>query len=197
MQMGFMSVVLWPILPAGALTIAGTLFAIPTALGFLRDWLVVSGRLDPDQSRYRAVQRWLVTASRVYAPPLLRLTVAGGMALVYAAAWPRIWQPETWQALFAGWGVPGAGAIALFLALLGFATTAAVTLGWLGRVAALFLLFPLGFDIVANGLAWYSGAALGADIAILLLGTGPLSLWRPEERYLFVRAGDEGFGEER
>jgi hypothetical protein len=46
-QMGFLSVVLWPILPRPMAVIPGTLFAMATGLGFWRDWLVVSGTIHP------------------------------------------------------------------------------------------------------------------------------------------------------
>ena len=65
----------------------------------------------------------------------------------------------------------------------------------LARVAALPLYFPLGYDIGANGLTWANGLALAATVSIMLLGSGPWSLWRPEERYMLRRAGEPGFGE--
>uniref|UniRef100_UPI0035B2B983 CDP-alcohol phosphatidyltransferase family protein n=1 Tax=Promineifilum sp. TaxID=2664178 RepID=UPI0035B2B983 len=58
-QMGFLSVVLWPIVPRPMALIAGSLFAAATGLGFLRDWLVASGVLDPRHSAYLRVQRFL------------------------------------------------------------------------------------------------------------------------------------------
>lgn len=44
-QMGFLAVVLWPILAPPATTIAGLAFMIPLLIGFYIDWLTVSGRL--------------------------------------------------------------------------------------------------------------------------------------------------------
>ncbi|MEJ2748877.1 MAG: hypothetical protein P8183_13385, partial [Anaerolineae bacterium] len=56
-QMGFMSAVLWPIIPPAGATIAGTIFATATAVSFLRDWLVAIGRIDPQTVRYQQVRR--------------------------------------------------------------------------------------------------------------------------------------------
>jgi hypothetical protein len=72
---------------------------------------------------------------------------------------------------------------------------AALGVGAMARVTALPLYFPLGFDIAANGLTWYNGLALAATVSIMLLGSGPWSVWRPEERFLLRRAGEPGFGQ--
>jgi CDP-diacylglycerol--glycerol-3-phosphate 3-phosphatidyltransferase len=45
-QMGFLAVVLWPILAPPATTIAGFAFMLPLLGGFVLDWLIVSGRIN-------------------------------------------------------------------------------------------------------------------------------------------------------
>ena len=62
--MGFLSVVLWPIMPRPMAIVAGALFAAATGLGFLRDWLVVSGALNPDAPGYDRTQSCLLYTSR-------------------------------------------------------------------------------------------------------------------------------------
>jgi CDP-diacylglycerol--glycerol-3-phosphate 3-phosphatidyltransferase len=84
-QMGFMSAVLWPIVPPAFATIAGTIFAIPTALGFLRDWFLVTGRLDPQADAYRRMQRWLYVATTQQMPPMLRIVLASSVAATFLA----------------------------------------------------------------------------------------------------------------
>lgn len=44
-QVGFISVVLWPVFSPPLTTLVGLLFVIPTLASFSRDWLAVSGRL--------------------------------------------------------------------------------------------------------------------------------------------------------
>ena len=44
-QVGFISVVLWPVFSPPLTTLVGLLFVIPTAVSFSHDWLAVSGRL--------------------------------------------------------------------------------------------------------------------------------------------------------
>jgi CDP-diacylglycerol--glycerol-3-phosphate 3-phosphatidyltransferase len=50
-QMGLVATVLWPPLPALLTRPVGILFMLPMLFGFLRDWLVVSGRLSTDTDR--------------------------------------------------------------------------------------------------------------------------------------------------
>ena len=51
-QMGLVATVLWPPLPAVLTRPVGVLFMLPMLAGFIRDWLIVSGRLtsEPEQS---------------------------------------------------------------------------------------------------------------------------------------------------
>jgi len=187
-QMGFMSAVLWPILPADGSTIAGTLFAIPTTLGFLRDWLVVSGRLDPTHPTYKRIQHYLVTATRLWFPLLLRIILLISLVLLYRTLdnWIR---PFPWQSLITSWGVPGAAVLATVLGIIGLLGLVMVVTGSLGRLMSLALVFPIGFDITSQGLGWVNGIALGCVICLMLLGTGPWSRWPVEEPYMVRRLG--------
>jgi CDP-diacylglycerol---glycerol-3-phosphate 3-phosphatidyltransferase len=192
-QMGFMSAVLWPIMPPAGATIAGTLFAIPTTLGFLRDWLVVSGRLHPTTPSYLRIQRLLVRVTRYWLPLFLRIVLLICMVVIYATVSWRI-RPLPWQTLIESWGVSGAAALATFLGLVGIVGLLMVTTGAMGRIMSLALVFPIGFDMASQGLSWANGTALGIAVYLMLLGTGPLSLWTVEEPYLLRRAGEESEG---
>ena len=184
-QMGFLSAVLWPIVPPAGATIAGALFGAATAASFGRDWLVASGRLDPSTLAYRLWQRRVVVATTVWLPLPLRLALAACLGWI-AASGPA----PAWAGLLAGWGLPAAPLLAnvALAALVGAGT--AVFLGILPRVLTLPLVFPIGFDILTRGLVWPNGLALACAIALMLLGSGPFSLWRPEERFMARRAGE-------
>ena len=189
-QMGFMSAVLWPILPASAATLTGTLFAIPTALGFLRDWLVVSGRLDPTHQTYLRVQSWLVKVTRIVAPPLMRIALLVSMVLMYATL-DRWIRPFPWQDLLESWGVPIHALLATILGIVGILGTIMVVSGSLGRLISIAVVFPIGFDIASRGMNWVNSIALGCTICLMLLGTGPGSLWPVEERFFMKKQGGE------
>lgn len=188
-QMGFLSVVLWPIVPAAMTTVAGTIFAAATGAGFLRDWLVVSGRIDPNAAAYQRAQATAYRLFAVWLPPILRLALVLSMVSVMGAADPLL-RPAAWQALLASWHLPATGLLAGVLAMIALVGTALVGLGIFGRAVAVVMSLPIGFDIATRGLQWDNGVALVAISSIMLLGTGPLSLWRPEDARLGRRLGE-------
>ncbi len=185
-QMGFMSVALWPIVPATTATIAGTLFALATAASFLRDWLVAIGWVDPHTAVYQRWQRRLYWATAVLLPLFLRLVFLICLVMVYI----RI-DMAGWTAVFATWRLPWPETWARFWAMIGVAAGSLIMAGAVGRVMALVMMFPLGFAMLASGANVWNGTAVASAVLIMLLGTGALSLWRPEERFMYRRAGTQ------
>lgn len=188
-QMGFLSVVLWPIVPMPMAVVAGTLFAGATGLGFLRDWLVVSGVIDPNQRGYQRVQGFLYHLFARILPLLWRAILAITLISVLRVVSPLL-QPAAWRELITSWGLPGAASLATALSLIAIIGGVLVFMGVLGRVMSIFLTLPIGFDIATRNLNWDNGLALVSVVFILLFGTGPLSLWPIEERYIYRRLGE-------
>jgi CDP-diacylglycerol--glycerol-3-phosphate 3-phosphatidyltransferase len=190
-QMGFLSAVLWPILPRPMAWIAGLLFGSATAASFLRDWLVVSSVIDPGQPSYQKVQFHLYRLFARQLPLVWRVALALSMSSVFVAAgnWLR---PPAWEALLVSWNVPIAGAMTVFLAVIGIGGTILAVLGVFGRPSAIALVFPVGFDIASRSLQWDNGLALVCAIFLMLLGTGDRSLWPIEERFFQERLGGQG-----
>lgn len=188
-QMGFMSVVLWPIVPPTAAAISGTIFALATSASFLRDWLVVVGWLNPQSAYYTRWQRRLYRLFARILPPVFRLIFAGCIVgLMAQTAVP--WQPTGWATLFSSWRLPWPTCLASLSAVIGLVATVMITLGVMGRLMCLIVVFPIGFDMVVNGPNWLNGTALACAIFIMLLGGGAWSVWRPEERFMVRRAGE-------
>lgn len=187
-QMGFMSAVLWPIVPPLGATIAGTIFAGATAVSFLRDWLVAAGRLDPTTPGYKRWQQRVVWLARRALPPLLRGVLAiTAVLLMLSLSFP----PAPWAALLGAWGLPLAGALASAALLLFGLGAAGIAVGLLGRLFAVLLVFPIAFDFISQGAGFLNATALACAITLMLLGTGPLSLWQPEEYFLTRRFGGQ------
>lgn len=189
-QMGFMSVVLWPVVPASMATIAGTIFGAFTLAGFTRDWLVVSGGINPLSPQYRQAQVGMYRLLAQWLPPIWRLVFVASMASVLSQADPLL-QPAAWRTLLADWRLPAAGAMASLLTILALAGTALVGAGILARLLAIPLALPIGFDMATRGLQWDNALALVAIVFIMLFGAGPLSLWRPEEAFFSRRLGEQ------
>lgn len=190
-QMGFTSVMLWPIVYPPGTTLAGVVFAIPFTASFIRDWLVVSGRLDPASAAYQKARRAASLVFIRWLPLFLRIGVVVLMIevffrvlwaradLVTLVAWPGLLFPR-----FAG----------SVISLVALGATIMLALGVAGRLAALGLLFVASANILARGLHLYNGLVLVSAIALALLGSGLFSCWRPEDAILTRRAGDEEGG---
>ncbi|MCO5197739.1 MAG: CDP-alcohol phosphatidyltransferase family protein [Anaerolineae bacterium] len=189
-QMGFMAAAIWPIVPVGAATIAGVTFGTLTTIGFLRDWLVVIGRIDPSSSLYQQWQRRLFILFKWRLPVLCRAVVVGGMLVLISRNTPW-YQPTAWTALFANYGVPEPEMWAAFFVLIGIVAVAGVVLGAAARLAAFALVFPVGFTFWTVGVTGINSAMLVVLLLIMALGPGKPALWPVEERYVVRRAGDD------
>jgi CDP-diacylglycerol--glycerol-3-phosphate 3-phosphatidyltransferase len=194
LMMGYLSAVLWPIVTRPAATLAGLFFLVPFLATFARDWLVISGWLDPAGERYRRARslgevlllRWFPMPARAVAA----LSLAAGVS-------HRASRLDLQVQVFRQAGLPfGQAAVQLFLILEGIGA-ALLALGIAGRAMAIVLLFPLGFTIVAGGLTPELALSLSGVLAVLILGTGAFSLWRPEARFFGRRPGAPSVQERR
>lgn len=170
-QMGFLSAILWPVLPPALTTVAATVVMIPFLAGFLRDWLVVSGPLDagfpPAERLTAAVERWLPVPVRlaVLLVFLLNLLQTGRLAL------------------FEGQSMPGVAWVTLLGTL--------VIAGVLGRTAGTLLAISVSLAAARWGIAPPGLMLIICGLVLLLLGSGNLSVWQPEEALLRMRHGGE------
>jgi CDP-diacylglycerol--glycerol-3-phosphate 3-phosphatidyltransferase len=186
-QMGFTSVMLWPIVYPPGTTLAGVAFAIPFTASFIRDWFVVSGRLDPASRSYLEIRRVFSLVFTRWLPVFLRIGVVLLMIwVVFHVLWTRI-DPV---ALVAWPGLPSPRFAGLAISLVALGATVMLALGGAGRLAALGLLVAASANILASKLYLYNGFLLVSAIALMLLGSGTFSCWRPEDAILGRRAGD-------
>ena len=170
-QMGYVAVVLWPPFLAQVTAPAGFGFMVPLLLGFAVDWLVVSGRIRPEQPGTADFFRRLASFSVGIFQPALRL------ALVFALIALIVTTTQETTSV----------AYSLFVAL-SCGAALLVLLGVAGRAGALIVLMLL---------AWQPGSAsldpLGAialfiaifsAIGIVLLGCGRFSLWQGDDHWV-------------
>jgi len=186
-QMGFNSVMLWPLVYPPATTLAGVVFAVPFTASFIRDWLVVSGRLDPESHSYLEASRRVTVVFTRWLPVLLRI---GVVAVMIGVFFPVLWSGPDRVQFFAWPRAPFPRLTAMAISLLIPVATLMVALGAAGRLAALGLVTATSANILAGGLHSYSGFLLVTTIALMLLGSGALSCWRPEDAILKRRAGE-------
>jgi len=177
-QMGFVGVILFPILKPPVTTIAASIFMTPFLLGFLRDWLVVCGQLSTDhcqQAIWEIKLQYLFTA---WFPLVLRsMIIIAGFTLLYKTvsadsglnetiSKPMIFLSDLNITIFF---------IILFLSLV---------LGILGRSSALFLSFLVGHFIVNGTPVLEHYFIFISACCLLLTGSGLLSFWQPEDKII-------------
>ena len=177
LMMGYLSVMLWPIVEQPATTLAGLFFLAPFLASFMRDWLVVSGAVDPHGEHYA---RWRMRARSILLL-WIPLPVRAMLVLTFIQQW-------------AGGNAQLAELLVLRdsvwpLILLETVLGVMIGLGIAGRAAAFVLLFPVGLSIAFGGFGPSGALALGGALTILILGTGKFSLWQPEESLFSRRAG--------
>lgn len=165
-QMGFLSAALWPVLGRDALVVIGVCVLLPFVVGFARDWLVVSGRVDRTDANYVRLHRRAGQLLTRMLPLTLRV-----LTPVWTIAW--LWLRE-----------PAAAPLGLsWVALVG---GMAIFLGIAGRLGAVAVILAVAIS-GADGLSPAGWLVLAGAAAILIFGTGPLSLWKPEERYVLEK----------
>jgi CDP-diacylglycerol--glycerol-3-phosphate 3-phosphatidyltransferase len=159
-QMGYVAVVLWPPFQAQLTVVAGVAFMLPLLLGFVVDWLVVSGRIDAARApAFDALAslstRWLQPLLRaVLLLSLLSLCLFEGSALT-----PLL----------------GAGfALAALLVLTGFGA----------RIGALLLLLLWAWQVPFAVTTPLFLTLLFSTIGVLLLGSGRFSLWQGDDQWI-------------
>ena len=157
-QMAFFCVALWPIFGSPATAVAGTLFVAPILLGFVRDWLIVSGTVSPQSPRYRRFERWRDWAG-LWLPPVLR------------------WIGALTAAMFL---LPALSQSPL-VAVLGAASTVSLALGIGARVGAIGLLVATSVGVARVGFQPYDAALMIATIPLIYLGAGRFALWQGED----------------
>lgn len=187
-QMGFMTVMLWPILAPPITTLASLLFAVPLALSFGRDWLVVSGWFDADAPNYQrmrfGVKRW----SEQRIPLLLRVV---GFVVVLFLFFGAPSHTAAWRAYVSEAAIAPLALLFGAMALLSPVAALLFLLGIGARGAAVVLMSTALLDMLATGFAWQTNALLlVCTLWVLQAGSGALSLWAIEEKLLRRRLGE-------
>lgn len=162
MTMGFLVAALLPLFPSELLKLAAFYFMLPLLLGFLWDWLDVTGRLTESGSEKL---RPLVTSLATAQPVVIRTgLLLCGLPVAHS--------------LFVHW--PAA-------AFLWVALWAMMVSGCLGRSAAIAASCLLGVAAERYGYGWIIVAAASCSILLILSGTGKWSVWKPEDNWIRQR----------
>jgi CDP-diacylglycerol---glycerol-3-phosphate 3-phosphatidyltransferase len=190
LQTGFLTFVLWPILSPQITVTAAYLFAIPLLYSFGRDWLVVSGVLDPASHSYQSGRRTIKRIFEQWLPLGARL-LGGWLALII------LWQAapafSAWSRYVTSAETNFLSPLLMVLAILWSIVALLLLAGVAGRGAALLLVGLASLDIMAAGWHWpQNGLLLICLLIVVHLGSGRFALWQPEERLLRMKLGMAG-----
>ena len=134
----------------------------PPLIGFLIDWLIVSGSIDrQSESADRFFQK-LTKFGQTFAQPALRLAVVVMMAATLGRS---EWLSDLWSG----------GVVVIGLLIL---------LGVAGRVACLLLIALLSWRYSGHAACAIDLALFCSAVWLMLLGTGRLSLWQGDEYWI-------------
>lgn len=168
-QMGFVAFILLPCFHAPLTMIIGVAFMLPILLGFIVDWLVVSGRIQSNTSNTQFFNRLALISHTIF-QPLLRILLLIAMVLFIFIETPNATIFVTGSLLvFAG----------------------AILLGFMGRVAALGLLIMVTFSHDDEILNAITVTIIFTSAWLMLLGTGRFSLWQWDDRWVNRRDGED------
>ncbi len=177
-QMGLVAMALLPIFKPPYIVITALLVMTPLLFGFVRDWLVVSCRIEIGRNQQTILDYWPSLILTQYYPLVLRLGVLA--CGIFSLAVDDVYTISPFWLM----------AQSLCCLLIG--------LGCMGRSAALLLVLILSCDLNPLVMDIPSFILFTAAATLMLTGTGSLSAWAPEEQILYRRGHGESFaGNER
>lgn len=192
LQMGALSVILTPVVHPPVTTLGGGVLALPLLIGFSRDWLVVSGVVNPSSIGYQSVRRWLKLIVLRMLPIILRGVVGVGVFRLATGA----------TILIGGAGAGSVGSVppvstgaGIVTRLIELAAGVAVAMGVAPRVFASVLLAVLLLRTTRGDNSPELLATLMAAVGVLMVGGGPFAVWQPEIRWFGRRAGGKEISE--
>jgi CDP-diacylglycerol--glycerol-3-phosphate 3-phosphatidyltransferase len=171
-QMGILAVFLWPIARPPGTVLAELIIGVPLLLGFIRDWLLVSGALDPEDPDYRKIKKIFYTVGRSWLPLIVRsalvaATVQIGVTAFQAAALPAAWLPTA---------IPRPELLTLLYTAMRLLLLVVLITGRFTSPSALALLLLEGLRIFLSRLDPWGAVIVSATLLLYLFGAGPFRL---------------------
>ncbi len=164
--MGFIVAMLAPLYSPPATIFAATLFSIPFLAGFLYDWFLVTGKIDPVKGGAFFSKIPSVKALKFLLLFLRLVLVAWLGYFLFDQNLAPVW-------------------FFVFIPLM-----LLLVLGAMGRLAAILILIFLGLLVSDQALDGFYPVFFVLTTIFFFAGTGALSLWSPEEWLIYNRAGE-------
>ncbi|UCF97353.1 MAG: CDP-alcohol phosphatidyltransferase family protein [Spirochaetaceae bacterium] len=178
-QMGILAVFLWPIARPPGTLLAELIIGVPLLLGFIRDWLLVSGALDPEDEGYRKIKGIFYRVGRIWLPVILRGAFAAAMVIIAATAF----RPDSFPAAWITAYLPQSGLLTVIYAVARLLLLLVLVAGRFTSTSALLLLLLEGLRIFLSRLDPLGAAIVTATLLLYLFGPGRYRLGvRPPAR---------------
>lgn len=177
-QMGFIGVALFPFFSPPGTALVAACFALPFLIGFLRDWLTVSGVFRAHSNATSPVSEAMIRFLTTWGALILRVAVA------ITLFWILVRIPGS---------NPGFRPLTLSITtmmIFGVLGVILMALGAAGRVAALAVLFSLGILQSYAPLGNVEILLIIGATAVFFLGSGIYSIWTPEKLLISKRIGE-------
>jgi phosphatidylglycerophosphate synthase len=171
-QMGILAVFLWPIARPPGTVLAELIIGIPLLLGFIRDWMLVSGAFDPEDQTYRKLKTAFHRIAETWLPLLLRAVLAAAAATTAAAVIGQAAAPASWIPA----GVAQAGLLMTAYPGLRLALLALLVAGCFTSSVSMLLLLLEGLRIFITRLDPWAAAVVSATLLLFFSGPGPYRL---------------------
>lgn len=168
-QMGFVAFILLPCFAPPLTIVIGIAFMLPILLGFVVDWLVVSGRIESSTTNTEFFNRLEQISHNMFQPLLRVLLVIAILLFIFI---------ENFQTPVL---------VTLSLLILAIATL----LGLVGRVTVVIILILVTLLQGDSTLNAITATIIFTSVWIMLLGTGRFSLWQWDDRWVNRRDGEE------
>jgi CDP-diacylglycerol--glycerol-3-phosphate 3-phosphatidyltransferase len=183
-QMGFVGIVLLPLFTPPATTIAAIMFMTPFLAGFIRDWAAVYGYLKTGSLQRVCWKEALGRFPTGMLPIFLRLLIVFVLMVLFNNTWTKA--GLNLQAA-SNYFTSSAGGTLLFWGLM--LASLMLVFGILVRTAALFAGLALAWMMGQHETNWVQVVLFSSMIALSLTGSGPFSIWHPEDKFLKKKLG--------
>jgi CDP-diacylglycerol--glycerol-3-phosphate 3-phosphatidyltransferase len=171
-QMGILAVFLWPIAAPPGTLLAELIIGVPLLLGFIRDWLLVSGALDPEDPFYMKAKELFYRVGRTWLPLIIRAALVAAAVTIALTSIRQGSLAASWMPF----SLPRPELLGVMYTALRLLLLLALVAGRFTSASALLLLLLEGFRIFHSHLDPWGAAIVTATLLLYLFGSGPFRL---------------------
>ena len=189
MQMGFLAVSLWPIFTPAATSLVAFVFGIPLLVTFLRDLLVMTGKIHPRKGLYANLYS---VGERLF----FQVMIPGFRVLLfvffcYYVMWDTNFYNNFSQLIIIELSSSGSLEHSELIEISVMLSVGAIITGVLARVSALYLLLLTGTGLSIGFVGSLPVVVLLVSSIIVVYGAGKYNIWNPEDAILHRKDGEQ------